>query len=140
LNGRVDGLQKSGHILYSKGCLGWKPTLRSSVSNDQSGLADFVGIFANLPTSAPTLDGLTPRQVEPMNLVGDLTPLSSDAFPTPAQLTDQSLWSGRFRVFFNGSPSGVTGVIVSATSVPEPRLLALLVLAVFAVRWLVRRS
>jgi len=27
-----DGLQKSGHILYTRGCPGWKPTRRSSVS------------------------------------------------------------------------------------------------------------
>jgi apolipoprotein N-acyltransferase len=32
VNGRGDDLQKSGHILYTKGCLGWKRTLRSSVS------------------------------------------------------------------------------------------------------------
>ena len=31
-DGRGDGLQESGHILYTKGCLGWKRTLRSSVS------------------------------------------------------------------------------------------------------------
>jgi len=32
VNGRADGLQKSGHILCTKGCLGWKRTPRSSVS------------------------------------------------------------------------------------------------------------
>ena len=32
MNSRGDGLQKSGHILYTKGCPGWKPTPRSSVS------------------------------------------------------------------------------------------------------------
>ncbi len=25
VNGRGDGLQKSGHILYTRGCPGWKP-------------------------------------------------------------------------------------------------------------------